>query len=172
MSTLEATERIQSGTTRFRMGLLALGAIIAIGAAVLIVASRGTNRGTNPHPAIGTQARPYVPTAGPRSGAPDGYLRDPVTHRLIRVSTPAATIESAQSKRLMLQSAVSSLTPTERQRVLGIAALNGSQQAAAFGTERSLPGLTGRQVKELDQLQSAAGQLGLHPGVFGNASNR
>jgi hypothetical protein len=72
----------------------------------------------------------------------------------------------------MLQSVLSSLTPTERQHVLGIAALNPSQQAAAFGTATSLPGLTTRQVKELDQLQSAARELGLHPGVFGNASNR
>lgn len=172
MSTLEATERTQSGTTRFRIRLLAVGAIIVIGAAALIVASSDTNRGTNPRPAIGTQARPYVATAGPRAGAPDGYLRDPATHRLIRVSTPAATTPSAQSRRLMLQSVLWSLTPTERQHVLGIAALNPSQRAAAFGTDRSLPGLTNRQVKELDQLQSAARELGLHPGVFGNASNR
>lgn len=172
MSTLEATQRTQRGRTRFRIRLLAAGAIIAIAAAALIVAFSGTNRGTNPHPAIGTQARPFVPAAGPRSGAPDGYLRDPATHRLVRVNTPAATTQSAQSSRLTLQSLLLSLTPTERQHVLGIAALSQSQQAAAFGTDRSLPGLTDRQVKQLDQLQSAARGLGLHPGVFGNALNR
>lgn len=172
MSTLEATQRTQSGGTRFRIRLLAVGAVIAIGGAALIVASSGTNRRTNPHPAIGTQARPYVPAAGPRSGAPNGYLRDPATHRLVRVSTPAATTQSAQSSRPTLHSVLRSLTPTERQHVLGIAALNRSQQAAAFGTEPLLPGLTDRQITQLDQLQGAARRLGLHPGVFGNASNR
>jgi hypothetical protein len=172
VSTLEATQRTQSDKTRFRVRLLAVGAIVALGAAALIVASSGTNRGANPRPAIGTQARPYVPAAGPRSGAPDGYLRDPATHRLVRVSTPAATTQSAQPSRPTLQSVLRSLTPTERHHVLGIAALNRSEQAAAFGTAPSLPGLTDRQVNQLDQLQSAARGLGLHPGVFGNASNR
>ena len=42
MSTLEVTERIRSGWIRFRAGLLAEGAIIAIAAAALIVALRPT----------------------------------------------------------------------------------------------------------------------------------
>jgi hypothetical protein len=155
-----------------RIRLLAVGAIIAVGVAALMVASNGTNRGANPRPAIGTQARPYVPAAGPRSGAPDGYFRDPATHRLVRVSTPAATAQSARLTRPTQQSVLRSLTPTERHRVLGIAALNRSQQAAAFGTDTSLPGLTDRQLNQLDELQGAARGLGLHPGVFGNASNR
>jgi hypothetical protein len=173
MSTLEATQRTQSGRTRFRAGLLAVGAIIAIGAVVLIVALSDTNRGTNPHPAIGTQARPYVPPASAvPSAAPAGHFRDPATHRLTRVSTTAATTQSARSSRTTLQSILRSLTPTERQHVLGIVALNRSHQAAAFGTGPSASEPTDRQVKELDQLQSAAEGLGLHPGVFGNASNR
>jgi hypothetical protein len=173
MSTLEATQRTQSGRTRFRAVLLAVGAVITIGAAALIVALSGNNRGTNLHPAIGTQARPYVPPAGAvRSAAPAGHFRDPATHSLTRVSTTAATTQAARSSRPTLQSVLRSLTPTEQQHVLGIVALNRSQQAAAFGTDPSSSKLTDRQVKELDQLQSAAGELGLHPGVFGTASNR
>ena len=171
MATLEATPRTQTGRTRLRTRLLTLGALVAIGAAALILALSGSNRGTNPHPAIGTQARPYVPPAAVRSAAPAGYLRDPATHKLARVRTPAAT-QSARSSRPTLQSVLRSLTPAERQHVLGIVALSRSQQAAAFGTDSSLSGLTDRQVNQLAQLQSAAGELGLHPGVFGTASHR
>jgi hypothetical protein len=157
MATLEATQRTQSGRNRFRAGLLAVGVILAIGAAALIVALSGTNSGTNPHPAIGAQARPYVPAAGPRSSAPPGYFRDPATHRLTHVSPPAAATQSTRSRRPTLQSVLQSLTPAERQHVRGIIALSKSHQAAAFGT---VP------------LQSAAVQLGLHPGGIGNGSNR
>ena len=157
MATLEATQRTQSGRNRFRAGLLAVGVIIAIGAAALIVALSGTNSGTNPHPATGAQARPYVPAAGPRSSAPPGYFRDPATHRLTRVSAPPDATRSARSSRPTLQSVLQSLTPTQRQHVRGIIALSKSHQAAAFGT---------------GPLQSATGELGLHPGVIGNASDR
>ncbi len=58
MSTLEVTERIRSGWIRFRAGLLAEGAIIAIAAAALIVA-----------------LRPYVPAAGAVAPALQSGLR-------------------------------------------------------------------------------------------------
>jgi hypothetical protein len=68
-------------------------------------------------------------------------------------------------------SAPSSLTPQQWRYVFGIAALSQSQQAAAFGTAPPSPRLSGRQVEELSQLQHAAEQLGLHPGVFGPTSH-
>jgi hypothetical protein len=172
MATLEATPRTQTGRTRLRNRLLTLGALVAIGAAALILALSGSNSGTNPHPAIGTQARPYVPPAAVQSAAPAGYFRDPATHKLVRVRTTGAATQSAGPSRPTLQSVLRSLTPAERQHVLGIVALSRSQQAAAFGTDSSLSGLTDRQINQLSQLQSAAGELGLHPGVFGTASHR
>ncbi|HTP23905.1 MAG TPA: hypothetical protein VMJ65_30165 [Solirubrobacteraceae bacterium] len=172
MSTLEASRQTQRGRARFRTRLLALGTLIAGGAAALILALSGANHASNTHPAIGTQARPYVPPAAVGSAGPAVNFRDPTTHKLGRVSTTAAATKPAPASHLTPQSTLQSLTPTERHYVLGIAALSRSQQAAAFGTDPGLSGLTARQVKELDQLQSAARHLGLHPGVFGTASQR
>jgi len=172
MSTLEATRQTPSGGTRIGTRLLALGALIAMGTGAFILALSGSNHATHTHPAIGTQARPYVPPAAVQSPAPAGYFRDPTTHKLVRVSTTAAGTQPATSTRTTLQSALRSLTPTERHYVLGITASSRSEQAAAFGTGPSASGVTGRQAKELGQLQSAARQFGLHPGVFGSASQR
>lgn len=172
MSTLEATRQPQRRGARFRARLLALGALIAIGAAALILALSGANHATITHPSIGTQARPYVSRGAVQSAPPAGYFRDPTTHSLVRVSTTGATTQPPPSSPPALQSVLRSLTPTERHYVLGIAASSRSQQAAAFGTDPSLSGLTDRQVKDLAQLQSAAAHLGLHPGVFGTASQR
>jgi len=146
MSTLEATRETQSGGTRFRTRLLALGALIAAAAAALILVLSGADHAAKTHPAIGTQARPYVPSSAVQPAAPAGYFRDPTTHQLIRVSTPGAAAQPPSSSR--------------------------SQNGATLGAKPGLSGLTRRQVTELDQLQSAAGQLGLHPGVFGAASQR
>jgi hypothetical protein len=173
MSTIEATRRTRSGGAKLHIRLLALGALIAVGAAALILALSGAKHTTNTHPAIGTQARPYVPPVAFQSPAPAGYFRDPRTHRLVRVGTAAAVASRpARSSNPTLQSILRSLTPTQRHYVLGIAAQSQPQLAAAFGTHPGSSGLTARQVKQLDQLQSAAGQLGLHPGVFGAASQR
>ena len=172
MSTLEATRQTQTGGARSRIRLLALGALIAVGAAALILALSGANHATTTHPAIGTQARPYAPPVAFQRPAPAGYFRDPITHALVRVSTTAVATRPAPASPPTLQSILRSLTPTERHYVLGIASLSRSQQAAAFGTDPGLSGLAARQVKQLDQLQSAARQLGLRRGVFGAASQR
>ena len=47
MSTLEATRQSQSGGARFRIRLLALGGLIAVGAAALIVALSGAHHATS-----------------------------------------------------------------------------------------------------------------------------
>ena len=130
MSTLEATRQTDSRAARFRIRLLALGALIAAGAAALIVALSGSDHATNTHPAIGTQARPYTSPVAVQPPAPPGYFRDPTTHRLVRVVTTAAGTRPAPS----LQSILRGLNPEERNYVLGIARLSRSQQAAAFGT--------------------------------------
>jgi hypothetical protein len=140
MSTLEATRQTQSGGARFRIRLLALGALIAAGAAALILALSGSNHATNTHPAIathpaiGTQARPYPRPMAVQSPAPAGYFRDPTTHKLVRVPTTAAATQAAPASSPSVQSILQSLTPAQRHYALGIAALSRSQQAAAFGT--------------------------------------
>jgi len=136
MSTLEATRQTDSRAARFRIRLLALGALIAAGAAALIVALSGSDHATSTHPALGThpaiahQARPYTSPVAVQPPAPPGYFRDPTTHRLVRVVTTAAATRPAPS----LQSILRGLNPEERNYVLGIARLSRSQQAAAFGT--------------------------------------
>ncbi|MBV8221421.1 MAG: hypothetical protein JO325_23390 [Solirubrobacterales bacterium] len=172
MSTLEVTRQTQSGGARFRTRLLAFGALIAIGAAGLVLALSGADHATKTHPAIGTQARPSAPSHAVQSAAPAGYFRDPTTHKLVRVNAGGATTHPAPSSAPTLQSTLRSLTPAQRQYVLGIAESSRSQLAAAFGTAPEPSGLTARQAKELGQLQGAARQLGLHPGVFGAASQR
>ena len=134
MSTLEATRQTESGGARFRNRLLALGALVAAGAAALILALSGANHATNTHPAIGTQARPYVSPVAVQSPPPAGYFRDPTTHKLVRISSTPAATEPASVSDATLQSIVRSLTPAQRHYVLGIAALSKSQQAAAYGT--------------------------------------
>jgi len=172
MSTLEAPRQTQSGGTRLRSRLLALGALIAAGAAAVILALSGSDHATTTYPAIGTQARPYAPSGAAPSAAPAGNFRDPTTHKLVRIGTPGPTTQAAPSSEPTLQSVLRKLTPAQRRYVLGIAGSTRAQQAAAFGTDPGLSGLTGRQIAELGQWQSAAEQLGLHPGTLGNASQR
>ena len=66
MATLEATQRTQSGRNRFRAGLLAVGVIIAIGAAALIVAPYAGNL---------FQIQTIVPTT-PSGSVPIGVYLD------------------------------------------------------------------------------------------------
>jgi hypothetical protein len=85
MSTLEATPGLHRLRTRFRAGLLALGVLIAIGAAVVTLPLTGSNHATNPHATIGgAQIRRYTAAALPSAG-PGGRFRDPTTHALVHV---------------------------------------------------------------------------------------
>lgn len=137
MSTLEVTRPSHGRSTRFRTRLLALGALTAIGATALIVALSVANQATRSQAAIrGAEARSHTPRAAVASQAPAGYFRDPTTHVLVRVSTTRPTVRPARSSQPTRHSVLPSLTPTERQYVLGIVAMSRSQQAAAFGTAR------------------------------------
>jgi len=80
MSTLETTQPAHSGRPRLPTLLVVLGALIAIGAAALIIALSSNSDGTTTHPAIGTQARP----------APAGVAQSsqPTPHSLLQTLTP------------------------------------------------------------------------------------
>jgi cell division septation protein DedD len=96
MSTLQTHPRSpQIRSTRIGAAIGALGALIAIGVLVLVLALTGpkhTTRptaATHPHPAA-TQAQPAEPhDSGPAVPTPAGtrYFRDPVTHALIPIAS-------------------------------------------------------------------------------------
>jgi hypothetical protein len=126
MSTLEATPQPNRRRTRFRTGLLALGALIAIGAAAVILALSDSNHATNPHATVGgAHVQPHTAAAVP-SAAPAGHFRDPTTHAHLR--GPHA------GRNPTLAFVLSTLTPQERHYVLGIMSLNPTQLRAAYGT--------------------------------------
>ena len=129
MSTVEATREPQSGRTRLRIRLLALGALIAIGATGLILTLGHSDHSARPHAAVHAAGRyQTAPAAVP--SVPAGYFRDPTTHALVRVS-PAGRDASPS-----LASVLASLTPRARRYVLGLTSLTPAQVAAAYGTAK------------------------------------
>jgi hypothetical protein len=127
MSTVEATREPQSGRTRLRIRLLALGALIAIGATALILTLGHSDHAARPHAAIHAEgqyqtAPPAVPSV------PAGYFRDPATHALVRVSPEGRNAWPS------LASVLAPLTPRARRYVLGLMSLTPAQLAAAYGT--------------------------------------
>jgi hypothetical protein len=127
VSTLEATRGPRSGRTRLRVRLLALGALIAIGATALILTLGHSDHAASPHAAI--HAKGQHQTAGaPVPTAPAGYFRDPTTHALVRVSPARQTAWPS------LASVLAPLTPQARQYVLRLMSMTPAQLAAAYGT--------------------------------------
>jgi hypothetical protein len=132
MSTLQSSAR-EPHQSRPRSGgrLVALGALIAIGAVglVIAVATAGHSRTTNPPiPRAQTGAQPRSVAVIPSSF--NGFFQDPTPHALLRVST------ASQNGWPPLASVLAPLTRSQRQYVLGIASLSDAQLAAAFGTGR------------------------------------
>ena len=83
MSTLQ-TNPHHPHTSRRGAVAVALGALIAIGATILILALTGANHTASQSAAI--QPPAATANAVPAS-APRGYFRDPTTHALLRVRT-------------------------------------------------------------------------------------
>jgi hypothetical protein len=82
-TTTQASRREDSPTTRTRNGILAVGAIIAIGVSILFVLLlSGTHRIATPATTSGHAASPPATHAALTAPLPAGYLRD---HPLLRV---------------------------------------------------------------------------------------
>ena len=140
MSTLRATRLPQIRGTRLRTRVLALSALIAIGATALVLALTGANHTRTPSAAnSGAQPRSHTPAtvksaapagatshAFPAAQIPDaianplGYFRDPATHAVIPVRPTGLTSTAARSSAPTRASAERSLTPAERRYVLGL----------------------------------------------------
>jgi hypothetical protein len=93
-TTTQASRSEDRPTTRIRTGILAVGAIIAIGVSILFLSVGSSHKIATPatppqHTAI-PPATHAVVTAPP----PAGFFRDPATHALLRV--PAAGCNGAQ----------------------------------------------------------------------------
>jgi hypothetical protein len=154
MATIDATREPLRRRTRFRTSLVALSALIAIGATAIILVLSGANHAMRSHaPIADAQPWPDTPLTAVTSAAhagsapiadaqpwPDTPLTavtsaahapsapDPTTHAPIRVK------HAGRNTPPTLASVLSSLTPQQRQYVLGIASLSPAQLAAAFGT--------------------------------------
>ena len=89
MSTLRATRLPQIRGTRLRTRVLALSALIAIGATALVLALTGANHTRTPTANSGAQPRSHTP-ATVKSAAPAGAFLDPTSHAF-----PAAQIPDA-----------------------------------------------------------------------------
>ena len=158
MSTLRAPRLPQSRGTRLRTRVLALSALIAIGATALVLALPGANHTRTPSAAnSGAQPRSHTPAtvksaapagafldptshAFPAAQIPDaianplGYFRDPATHAVIPARPTGLTAQAARPSAPTRASVLRSLTPGERRYVLGLLALTPAQLRAAFGT--------------------------------------
>ena len=131
MSTIQATRKTLSRGNRSRIRRVALGALIAVGAAALILAISGTDHAIDPHAVVGgAQARTYTQSTRVPATPPAGYFRDPTTHALVRLQTAGRNTSPT------LASVLAHLTPKQRQYVLGFASLGPAQFGAAFGTGR------------------------------------
>lgn len=160
MSTLQVTRRPRRRITRLRTRLLAVSALIAIGATAVILALTGANHATTTKAtAAAAQPRSHTPTvvksaapggafldpanhASPAAQIPDAVtnaarpssFRDPTTHELLSVRHIGRTGQLGRSSAPTQASVLRSLTPRERRYVLGILALTPAQLRAGFGT--------------------------------------
>jgi hypothetical protein len=157
MSTVQATPRSLRRRIGLRSRLLAVSALVAVGAVALILALSGSNHATTPHPAIrgaqpwprSTQPWPDTPLtavtpAGPAGhfrnpdtpltavtpAGPSGHFRNPDTHELLRMRSAAKNVSPTRA------SALEPLTPLQWRYVHRIASLSEAQVAAAYGTGR------------------------------------
>jgi hypothetical protein len=73
--------------TAFATSLVTLGALIAIGVSILFLALTRTNN-ASPATNHGIVLPPQAHTA-PTTFTPSGHVRDPITHKLLRVHNPA-----------------------------------------------------------------------------------
>ncbi|MBV9417480.1 MAG: hypothetical protein JO363_21015 [Solirubrobacterales bacterium] len=113
---------------RLGAGLVALGALIAIGATALLMAVASAGHAGTVTAAV-HQAPPSAQTRTVAVIPADfSFLRDPTTHALERVRTTAGNGWPT------LESVLAPLTPQQREYVMGIASLSYAQLAAAFGT--------------------------------------
>jgi hypothetical protein len=112
-------------------GLVALGALIAIGAIALLMAVTAAGHIATANAAVHrAQTRAHTPTVAVIPAGFNGFYRDPSTHAILRVPT------TTRNGWPTLESVLAPLTPQQRQYVLGIASLSDAQLAAAFGTGR------------------------------------
>jgi len=154
MSTLRATRLAQVRGTGLRTRVLALSALIAIGATALVLGLTGpdgtrTQSAAQPRSHTPGSVKSAAPTgafldpashAVPAAQIPDaianplGYFRDPETHAIIPVRPTGSTAQPTRSSTPTLASVLRSLTPAEQRYVRGILALNPAELQAAFGT--------------------------------------
>jgi hypothetical protein len=138
MSTVQATPRSLRRRIGLRSRLLAVSALVAVGAVALILALSGSNHATTPHPAIrgaqpwprSTQPWPDTPLTAVTPAGPAGHFRNPDTHELLRMRSAAKNVSPTRA------SALEPLTPLQWRYVHRIASLSEAQVAAAYGTGR------------------------------------
>jgi len=97
MSTSHAVQRVHTPRVRVRAETIAVAIVAATAIALLVLAivnSGSTVRlSTHSLSMLGSKAQPATAPAiaSPAQSVPSGYVRNPATHQLLKVTVPAAT---------------------------------------------------------------------------------